>query len=748
MALSLCRSRATQLLGLAAGLVLMLPGTTLAQEPGEGGGPTTSAVPASEVNTLAPIGEVLSGRPWLITEGLDPTFSRPGGGEGEGGERDNAAGAGGGGIQQGGGVLVPFRNPGPAFSANRLITRDYSQAPFQTEPSLAVDPADPDHLVLGEIDYNFPSVASYVSLDGGETWDGPFQSPYVKDDLGAGGDPGLVFDRAGNVYMSTISIGVEEFDVGPTSVESLVSSIAVSTSANGGYDWPVTVSGARSEVSTEGLSNDQFGRLRGELSIGFLDKPWIAVGPNTSDPTKDSLYVTYTDFEVKYQVLWLSEIPVLSPVETDTTIQMVRSDDGAKTWSKPVAVSPTVTQTYGGEGGSEGEPGVLSSKRTVQGSQPAVTPDGTVYVTWVDSLDDEAMKGKGAVMVASSTDGGKTFGKPVTASEFDEIGFSPRNSFFRYWGSEFPQLAVGPKGEVYVTWVGKPHDRVRDDGDVFLVSSTDDGKTWTKAKRLNDDQADATQFFPSITVGPDGRVHVMWGDMRDDTAGTRYQIYYTESQDAGKTWGFDDPQLNIHSGDTRVTDFGSNPNRGFPAGRFLGDYFSIKAGGDEVYLVWADTRLGEYGAPNQKIAFARRKAVQAPSLFVSPPSGPGGQAVTIQGNGFQPDLGVFVQLGDQTIAVKRTDRDGNFQANVYMPVTSQGPQTLTVADESGNVATSSYFTEFGIGDIKSQYDDLVQRLEELQRQLAGQSPGATPGPGESATPGASSGPGSSGSPQP
>ena len=98
----------------------------------------------------------------------------------------------------------------------------------------------------------------------------------------------------------------------------------------------------------------------------------------------------------------------------------------------------------------------------------------------------------------------------------------------------------------------------------------------------------------------------MWGDMRDDRVGTRYHIYYTTSSDQGETWGFELQELNIRTEDTRVTDFPSNPNKGFPNGQFIGDYFAIVASDEEVYMVWADSRLGEFGGFNQKIAFARR----------------------------------------------------------------------------------------------------------------------------------------------
>src|SRR3954453_45264 len=124
MAGLLSRSRATQFLGVVTALVVLLvPGATLAQDPGEGGGPTTSAVAASQVNTLAPIAALLSGRAGLIVSGQDPVFQKSHGeSEGGGGEQNSAITP----VNQGGGVLVPFRNPGPAFSTNRLITRDYS----------------------------------------------------------------------------------------------------------------------------------------------------------------------------------------------------------------------------------------------------------------------------------------------------------------------------------------------------------------------------------------------------------------------------------------------------------------------------------------------------------------------------------------------------------------------------------------------------------------------------------------------
>jgi hypothetical protein len=704
-------------LGIAVLLSVTVALPALAEEEeGALGADASAVIPllsAQPSDLLRPMGPLLSGRPWLMSEGMDPgqgqmpgwdPLTRVEGGlaTSGGSDRMQAAGA---------GAPVPYREPGPAFSRNILVTRDFGQATFQTEPHLEANPEDPEHVVLGVIDYSFPGMSSYVSFDGGDRWEGPFQVPYLQKDLTAGGDPVVAFDRDGNVYMNYISIGIDEFNLGPIEVSAQVSSIAVAKSEDDGFSWPSQVSTARSSVNTDGLETDRFGRLRGIVDISFLDKPWMAVGPHPEDAARDVIYVTYTNFDLSYEILYIGEIPNLLPTEMRTTIELVASEDGGQTWSDPVAVSPTVRRAYG-ERGDGAAPGVFGTLRVVQGSQPVVTRDGTVYVSWMDSTDDRSQEGVGEIYVARSTDAGRTWGDaPVVASVFNETEFRPRSAFFRFWASSFPQIAAGPEGELYIAYVGRPADKPNDDGDVYLVSSFDDGETWSRPRVLNDDDTDHVQFFPSMDVAPDGSIHVMWGDMRDSPHQIRYHIYYTRSDDKGETFGFENEELGLFSGDTRVSDYPTNPNYAFPNGLFIGDYFSLSASEEDVYMAWADGRLGEFGPLNQKIGFARQEAVPSPEIFINPPAGPGGQQVTIVGSDFQPDMGLFVQLGDSTISQLRSDLDGEFTAQIYMPITSEGSQTISVFDESGNGASTSFFTEFGFGNIQDLIEDLGDRLD-------------------------------------
>lgn len=673
--------------------------------------------PANIQNLSAPIADVISGPAWLMAHGVDNRawMDRPGwntltrqdvAGTVTALNADNPAQLQGAGL----GVLVPYRDPAPAFSRDLLITRDFSNSPLQTEPDIAVNPNDPDHIVLGTIDYNFPNNTAYVSIDGGATWDGPRQVRYLRRDRVSGGDPVVEFDSQGNVLMGSISIGIKEYTVGNAVGFALVSSISVAKSVDGGYEWQEPVSAARSSVDVE-LEEDLTGRLRGKISLGFLDKPWMTVGPHPTIEDTEVIYVTYVEFNTSYEVFYIGEVATLGSPQVDTTPYVVSSTDGGHTWSEPVAAGPTVRRSYGEISETEGQANAIGTKRVVQGPVPAVDSQGNVFVTWLDSTDDESQKGLGEFYIAKSKDGGESFEDPKRIASFLEPGFRPRNAYFRYWASVFPKMVIGPADEIYIVYVAIPPDNETDEGDVFFIRSMDGGNRWSQPKQLNHDRGTALQFFPAVDVGPDGTIHVMWGDMRDDPVETRYHIYYTRSADQGETWGFELPELNLRVGDTRVTDFPSNPNRGFPNGLFIGDYFSIAAVEDEAYMVWADTRLGEYGGFNQKIGFTRQRSIPAPEIFVSPNAGSAGERITVQGHGFQPLINYFLLIGGTEVSSGRTDELGRMTANVFVPISGEGGHAVTLVDGSGNFASTSFYMEFGFDNIETVLDQLRALLQ-------------------------------------
>ena len=596
-------------------------------------------------------------------------------------------------------ALVPYRDPSQKFSRNILITRDYGTVPVQTEPAMAVNPNDPDHIVVGTIDYNFANVVSYVSIDGGQSWQGAYQSKYLAEDLGAAGDPILAFDRKGNVYMGCISIGSEEFNLGGVPLQEVVSSISITRSSDGGETWQQPISSARSSITLDFQPSADAGNPNststGTLKFGFLDKPWIASGPNPENPDEDIIYVVYTHFVTRYDfsfalggALLYFRYPVL-----ETTIELVKSEDSGQSWTDPIAISPTVTSTYsagGGEGQFENE-----SDRVVQFPHVFTGEDGTAYFGYLDSTDDGPFKGLAEIHIARSDDGGDSISSNTRVATFNEPFYKSRNAPFRSWANAFPRGSVSDvDGSLSLTFGGRPSDKPTDDGDVFFTRSTDRGESWSLPKTINDDPGSSFQFFPTLDIDKNGVIHAFFGDFRDSPTEITYHMYYTRSEDNGNTW----------LPNSRITDFPTNPNRAFPSGSFIGDYNDIKATGDDVYMVWTDGRLGEFGGFNQKIAFARTGPMPTPSIFLSPPNGPGGRDVQISGFDFQPDQEIYITVSGVIVSTTRTDENGLFNTRIFIPIAGQGAHSVTAIEATGNVATASFYMDFGFDNLASLSD--------------------------------------------
>jgi hypothetical protein len=101
--------------------------------------------------------------------------------------------------------------------------------------------------------------------------------------------------------------------------------------------------------------------------------------------------------------------------------------------------------------------------------------------------------------------------------------------------------------------------------------------------------------------------------------------------------------------------------------------------------------------------------------------------VTIQGFRYQPESNVQILVGGVIVANQRTNAEGEFTTQIFMPVTGEGAQSIQVYDETGNQATASFYTEFGFDNIRTAQAELAQQIEALRQQLAGNA-AAAPAP--------------------
>jgi hypothetical protein len=102
--------------------------------------------------------------------------------------------------------------------------------------------------------------------------------------------------------------------------------------------------------------------------------------------------------------------------------------------------------------------------------------------------------------------------------------------------------------------------------EVYYKRSTDGGATWGKDTRLT--RAAGASARPSLAIGDDRTLHVVWFDGRDG----ELEVYYKASRDEGDSWD-PDVRLTVAPGDSELP--------------------SVAVSGHAVHVAWIDRRSGE-----------------------------------------------------------------------------------------------------------------------------------------------------------
>lgn len=87
------------------------------------------------------------------------------------------------------------------------------------------------------------------------------------------------------------------------------------------------------------------------------------------------------------------------------------------------------------------------------------------------------------------------------------------------------------RGRAYLVWPNYNGKGV----DIEVVHSSDDGHSWSKPVRVNDNAAPADNANPVIAVNHNGVVAVVWNDRRD-YQGSCYRLYASASLDGGQSF--------------------------------------------------------------------------------------------------------------------------------------------------------------------------------------------------------------------
>jgi len=259
--------------------------------------------------------------------------------------------------------------------------------------------------------------------------------------------------------------------------------------------------------------------------------------------------------------------------------------------------------------------------------------NNNMYVTWTqfDDYGSSLPNDKSSILFSKSTDEGETWSEALKINEVDGDCIDDDETV------EGAVPAVGPNGEIYVSWAGPEgivFDRSLDQGetwldedifvtdfpggwaydipgiqrcnglpitvcdlsggenhgniyinwtdqrngisdtDVWMVCSEDGGDTWTEPVRVNDDPAGKHQFFTWMSVDQTtGYLWFVWYDRRDYDD-TNTDVYMAVSMDGGDSF------INFE-----VSEEPFVPSSGV----FFGDYNCVTSHNNVVRPIW--TRL-------------------------------------------------------------------------------------------------------------------------------------------------------------
>jgi hypothetical protein len=535
-----------------------------------------------------------------------------------------------------------------APAANTAVT---SGGGVHQQPSIAVDPNDPSHLVVAYMDYTtlhdgYAGISVAVSSNAGATWQTvPFALPAGFDK--AAGYPVVHFDDAKPVAHVFISFMAARFSPSlqppliyprgqdPSGAEYTSyefqsnNGIFVARSNDGGLDWQPPIAVASHVYAGQPV----FAETIPDLAVDtFANLPDGRPNPNHGD-----LYVTWT------RAYPSGQFPGDAQSTGGTDIMLAVSEDGGQTWQ-------TRTQQQGGSTASaiqvqNNNGRVAAGNGFVDFSHVSVGPEGDLYVS---------LFAGGGFLVYYSANAGLTFRAPHNSSTFAEqngIPFVLPGGFL----TAFPaptllnndptrpadkmadafrtlpvrEIAADPTrpGYVYVVEAIQV-TQDSDAGEIVFAVSKDFGQSWDQIfavgpnpsnasevdpgslalfyNVLNDDDGGRNlalgknngnevvsgQALPHLSVDTAGNISVIWYDTRRNPANNNLNnvdVFGVTSTDGGQHFSAN-YRVTDTSFDTKAGAFTDPTDAIGQTDFFLGDSIGLALADGMAYAVWTDTR--------------------------------------------------------------------------------------------------------------------------------------------------------------
>lgn len=417
----------------------------------------------------------------------------------------------------------------------------------QSEVFIAVNPHNPDNLIVGTNDYRYINsrMVSFYSLDAGNTWKqsitpdnfalGLITNPYPNGSTTTV-DPGIAFDSEGRGYYIYLFTQLMKDNSNGDG------GIFVCRTNDGGKTWP----------------DEEVGIAVLKYKDALQDKCFIAVDSDPKSPYKNRAYASWFDTKYPFAIAF-----AYAPNGIDFEI---------------------ATSVPGSTG------------KSIQSPLPVVGPNGVLYLTWEEKVDGGA---KTKAVVQKSTNGGVTWtwGNPKAAQLVNTCGevIGYRRALATKGDmriSSHPHMDVDMRnGNIYLIQPGKDENNKYG---VFMSVSKDGGETWSgngsKVENLfkvDGNNVGGDVFLSSISVDPiTGMIAVLYySSQNDPVANVGCDAFVAISFDEGKTFNHIQLTDTWNFTSSSVVDAG-----GDNLGRYWGDYTSIDVYNGKIYpCFWMPT---------------------------------------------------------------------------------------------------------------------------------------------------------------
>jgi hypothetical protein len=277
----------------------------------------------------------------------------------------------------------------------------------------------------------------------------------------------------------------------------------------------------------------------------YHDKQWVCLNPKTNH-----IYMTWTQFDAYDS----------GKSKDKSNILFSKTEDG-HTWSEVVDIS-----YYSGD--------CLDNDKTAEGAVPAIGPNGEIYVVW--ARDD-------SLWFNMSLDDGKTwFEREKFIIEQPKGWVIDIPGIFRCNGLPVTMCDLSNSennGTIYINWADQLNGE--DNTDIWLISSKDGGKTWSKRIKVNDDNSGKHQFLTWMTIDQsNGFLYFVFYDRRAHED-RKTDVYLAVSKDGGQT---------IQNYKISKEPFKPNPKI------FFGDYTNISVHNGVIRPIWTRLHAGRISA--------------------------------------------------------------------------------------------------------------------------------------------------------